>query len=1076
MGSSNPRYLAAWPKEQQATGGGGGTGTVTSVGSGSGLLGGPITGAGALSVDYGTSADLLAGTNPVKLYTAAALAGASVAGISAGAGDAGKFLRLDANGFLSPSVMGANAIAATVGVVDAGKLVKTDATGKIDPSFLPPSGGTGTVTNIATGSGILGGPINTTGTISLDYGTSAELLTGTDTSKVYHAAAIAGASTVASAGAADSGKLVKLDATGKLSNTFLDGATSAEVLAGTAGSGVVTPDTLLSASVAGTSAGAADANKYVRLDTSGLLSPAVFGNRATAASAGAADAGDFLLLNAAGKVDNTALDLATAAEVQAGTGATNIVEAGVLSAASVKVFGSAADDGKYVRVTTSGKVDMSLLPLSSALVYRGNEQPTSAAPATAAVGDVYILDAAGTFDPSWGALAGATGAVGDQLIYDGTKWNLVGATSAGGTVTNIASGSGLLGGPITSTGTLSLDYGTSADLIAGTDTVKVYNAATLAGASVAASAGAADAGKFIKTDAAGKIDVSLMPTSGVAAGTYRSVTVDAYGHVTAGTNPTTLAGYGITDAVPASASVSGGTSLTGGGALSGSPLTITLVNDSAAPGNSYYYGTDASGVKGYHILPAGGGGGAGTVTSIATGAGLTGGPITGTGTIALDTSGVTAGTSGSGTQIPVVTVDTYGRITSITTATNAPDWANITSKPTTIAGYGITDAVVSTRQITGITSLTGGGDLTADRTISLVGDAAAPGNSFYYGTDAGGAKGFFALPTSSGSGTVTSVTAGAGLTGGTISTTGTIALAASGAAAGTYTSVTVDTYGRVTAGANPTTLAGYGITDGVVSTRTVTGATSLTGGGDLTANRTISLVNDSAAPGNDFFYGTTSAGVKGWRDLSGLGYVVGPASATDNAVARYDAATGKLIQNSGVIIDDSNNVSGVVNLTTSGNTTLGDAAADTYTLNGSTMAVPNGLNIDGNTLMIDAANNRVGFGTATPASQADVNGTAVNNTVAVAASAMDLALGQVFTKTAAGSLIWSFANVPASRAITVVLHLTNGGSGVQTWPASVKWPGGTGPILTNPGVDVLVFNTPDGGTTWRGNIFGKDIK
>ena len=38
------------------------------------------------------------------------------------------------------------------------------------------------------------------------------------------------------------------------------------------------------------------------------------------------------------------------------------------------------------------------------------------------------------------------------------------------------------------------------------------------------------------------------PTSGVAAGTYKSVTVNTAGHVTAGTNPTTLAGYGITDA------------------------------------------------------------------------------------------------------------------------------------------------------------------------------------------------------------------------------------------------------------------------------------------------------------------------------------------------------------------------------------------------------------------------------------------------------------------------------------------------------------------------------------------------
>lgn len=36
--------------------------------------------------------------------------------------------------------------------------------------------------------------------------------------------------------------------------------------------------------------------------------------------------------------------------------------------------------------------------------------------------------------------------------------------------------------------------------------------------------------------------------SGVTAGTYRSVTVNVKGHVTAGTNPTTISGYGITDA------------------------------------------------------------------------------------------------------------------------------------------------------------------------------------------------------------------------------------------------------------------------------------------------------------------------------------------------------------------------------------------------------------------------------------------------------------------------------------------------------------------------------------------------
>jgi phage-related tail fiber protein len=48
----------------------------------------------------------------------------------------------------------------------------------------------------------------------------------------------------------------------------------------------------------------------------------------------------------------------------------------------------------------------------------------------------------------------------------------------------------------------------------------------------------------------GSTDASIATTlknSGVTVGTYRSVTVDAKGRVTAGTNPTTLAGYGITD-------------------------------------------------------------------------------------------------------------------------------------------------------------------------------------------------------------------------------------------------------------------------------------------------------------------------------------------------------------------------------------------------------------------------------------------------------------------------------------------------------------------------------------------------
>lgn len=217
----------------------------------------------------------------------------------------------------------------------------------------------------------------------------------------------------------------------------------------------------------------------------------------------------------------------------------------------------------------------------------------------------------------------------------------------------------------------------------------------------------------------------------------------------------------------------------------------------------------------------------GSVTSVTAGAGLTGGTITTTGTIALDVSGVTAAT------YPKVTVDAYGRVTGGTTllASDIPslDWTKLTSGvPTTLAGYGITDSLVKN---TGNTPSIQSGTDAAKPAAGTTGRLYVATDTFKLYRDNGATWDTIASATGSG-GTVTSVTAGTGLSGGTITGTGTISLPNTGTA-GTYTKLTTDAQGRVSSGTTlaasdipslawskitsglPTTLAGYGITDSV---------------------------------------------------------------------------------------------------------------------------------------------------------------------------------------------------------------------------------------------------------------------
>lgn len=106
--------------------------------------------------------------------------------------------------------------------------------------------------------------------------------------------------------------------------------------------------------------------------------------------------------------------------------------------------------------------------------------------------------------------------------------------------------------------------------------------------------------------------------------------------------------------------------------------------------------------------------------TITAGVGLSGGgDLSANRTIDLENTAVTPASYGSATKVSAITVDQQGRLTAASEITVTPAFASITATPTTLTGYGITDAVPTSRTLTASTGLIGGGDLTTDRSVAL---------------------------------------------------------------------------------------------------------------------------------------------------------------------------------------------------------------------------------------------------------------------------------------------------------------------------------------------------------------------
>lgn len=262
-------------------------------------------------------------------------------------------------------------------------------------------------------------------------------------------------------------------------------------------------------------------------------------------------------------------------------------------------------------------------------------------------------------------------------------------------------------------------------------------------------------------------------------------------------------------------------------------------------------------------------------------------------------------------------------------------------------------------------------------------------------------------------------------------------------AVGAYLTSANLTYANLTG--TPTTLAGYGITDGLTSanltpyltTANATATYAVLGHTHSIANVTgLQTALDAKLPSANFTY----ANLTGTPNLTL--YLT-----TANAAATYSVLTHTHV------------IANVTGLQTALDSKL-PSANFTY------------ANLTGPQNLLDTELIR--------AKLRDYSETISSPTISAGTLTLNLETSNIFTVALNAAITTlTISNPPASGSggSFTLIFTADGTARAVTWPASIKWAGGTAPTITSTSgkVDSFAFFTSDGGTNWQGYVGGQNF-